>query len=92
MPVKKEDLPSTLKRSPAKVQRTFAKTHDSAADSYGEGERAHELGVLGVVGPRQVLYPLPRVQLLLAAFAQDREAFYRRVQLGVLAEGLLRRP
>ncbi len=39
--VDKDELPSTLKRSPAKAQRTFAKAHDSAADSYGEGERAH---------------------------------------------------
>jgi cation transport regulator ChaB len=37
----KEELPSTLKRSPKKAQRTWAKTHDSAADQYGEGERAH---------------------------------------------------
>ena len=39
--VKKSELPSTLKKSPAKAQRTFAKTHDSAAEQYGEGERAH---------------------------------------------------
>ncbi len=37
----KEELPSTLKRSPAKAQRTWAKTHDSAVDTYGEGEAAH---------------------------------------------------
>jgi len=36
-----DDLPSTLKRSPKKAQRTWAKTHDSAVESYGEGERAH---------------------------------------------------
>jgi hypothetical protein len=36
-----ERLPSTLKRSPAKAQRTWAKTHDSAVETYGEGERAH---------------------------------------------------
>ncbi len=40
--VDKDELPSTLKRSPAKAQRTFAKAHDSAADSYGEGRRAHQ--------------------------------------------------
>ena len=41
MPAKKEDLPSTLKRSPGKVQRTFAKTLDSAEDTYdGDDERA----------------------------------------------------
>lgn len=38
---KKSELPSTLKRSPEKAQRTFAKAHDSAVESYGEGERAH---------------------------------------------------
>ena len=37
----KEKLPGTLKRSPAKAQRTWAKTHDSAVEQYGEGERAH---------------------------------------------------
>ena len=35
------ELPSTLERSDAKAQRTFAKAHDSAVDSYGEGERAN---------------------------------------------------
>ena len=37
----RSELPDTLKGSPAKAQRTFAKTHDSAAEQYGEGERAH---------------------------------------------------
>ena len=36
-----EELPSTLKRSPKKAQRTWIKAHDSAVESYGEGERAH---------------------------------------------------
>lgn len=40
MPGRKE-LPDTLKRSPAKAQRTWIKTHDSAVEEYGEGERAH---------------------------------------------------
>ncbi len=40
MPATKE-MPSTLKRSPKKAQETWAKTHDSAVESYGEGERAH---------------------------------------------------
>jgi cation transport regulator ChaB len=40
---KKSELPSTLKKSDAKAQRTFAKAHDSAADEYGEGERAHRV-------------------------------------------------
>ena len=34
-------MPSTLKRSPKKAQDTYAKTHDSAVEQYGEGERAH---------------------------------------------------
>src|SRR5918997_6014518 len=38
---KQSELPRTLKRSPEKAQRQFAKTHDSAAEQYGEGERAH---------------------------------------------------
>ena len=38
---KKEELPDTLKRSPEKAQRTYAKAHDSAVETYGEGERAH---------------------------------------------------
>jgi cation transport regulator ChaB len=40
---KKSELPDTLKRSPAKAQRTFAKAHDSAAEQYGDGERAHRV-------------------------------------------------
>jgi hypothetical protein len=37
----KDELPSTLRRSPRKAQETWAKTHDSAVGTYGEGERAH---------------------------------------------------
>ncbi|HVL28019.1 MAG TPA: ChaB family protein [Acidimicrobiales bacterium] len=37
----KDELPSTLLRSSAKAQRTWSKAHDSAVESYGEGERAH---------------------------------------------------
>ena len=37
---KKDELPSTLQRSPEKAQRTFAKTYDSAVETYGDGERA----------------------------------------------------
>ena len=40
MPTDKE-MPSTLKRSSRKAQRTWAKAHDSAVEEYGEGERAH---------------------------------------------------
>ena len=35
---KKGELPSTLKKSEPKAQRTFAKTHDSAAEEYGEAQ------------------------------------------------------
>jgi hypothetical protein len=37
-----EVMPSTLRRSPKKAQRTWAKAHDSAVESYGEGRRAHQ--------------------------------------------------
>lgn len=40
MPARKE-LPSTLQRSPEEAQATWGKTHDSAVETYGEGERAH---------------------------------------------------
>ncbi|MFI6450457.1 ChaB family protein [Streptosporangium amethystogenes] len=40
MPARQE-LPDTLKRSPKKAQETWIKTHDSAVEQYGEGERAH---------------------------------------------------
>ena len=40
---KKSELPSTLQKSPAKAQRTFAKAHDAAVKQYGEGERAHRV-------------------------------------------------
>jgi len=40
---KENELPGTLKRSPKKAQKTFAKAHDSAADQYGDGERAHRV-------------------------------------------------
>jgi hypothetical protein len=40
MPARKE-MPDTLKRSPKKARETWAKTHDSAVETYGEGERAH---------------------------------------------------
>ena len=45
MPTRKEDLPSTTRRSPAKAQRTYAKTHDDAVKQYGEGERAHRTAI-----------------------------------------------
>lgn len=40
---KQDELPSTLRRSDAKAQRTFAETHDAAAQTYGEGEPAHRV-------------------------------------------------
>jgi cation transport regulator ChaB len=40
---KQDEIPSTLQRSDAKAQRTFAKAHDSAADSYGDERRANQV-------------------------------------------------
>ena len=40
MPAEK-DMPSTIRRSSKKAQRTWGETHDSAVGTYGEGERAH---------------------------------------------------
>ncbi|QXJ19487.1 ChaB family protein [Actinomadura graeca] len=37
----REDMPSTLRRSPEDAQDTWVKAHDSAVEQYGEGERAH---------------------------------------------------
>ena len=39
----KSELPGTIPRSPKKAQETFAKAHDSAAEEYGDGERAHRV-------------------------------------------------
>src|SRR3954471_18873156 len=41
MPLNKEDLPSTLQRSPDKVQRTYSEALDSAEETYDSEERAH---------------------------------------------------
>ena len=41
MPVTKEELPSTIKRSPKKVQRTYQKALDNAHEQYRSEERAH---------------------------------------------------
>lgn len=38
---KGEELPSTLQRSPKEAQETYARAHDSAVETYGEGQRAH---------------------------------------------------
>jgi hypothetical protein len=40
MPARK-DMPSTVARSSKKARDTWGKTHDSAVEQYGEGERAH---------------------------------------------------
>ncbi len=40
MPTDDKDLPGTLKRSPAKVKRTYKKTLDSAEEQYDSEERA----------------------------------------------------
>jgi cation transport regulator ChaB len=42
MPGEKE-MPSTIRRSSRKAQRTWVETHDSAVKEYGEGERAHRV-------------------------------------------------
>ena len=39
--VAKKDMPSTLRRSPKKARETYSAAHDSAVETYGEGERAH---------------------------------------------------
>ncbi|MDQ3994098.1 MAG: ChaB family protein [Actinomycetota bacterium] len=44
----RDELPDTLKRSPRKAQRTWIKTHDSAVEQYGEGERAHRTAFAAV--------------------------------------------
>jgi cation transport regulator ChaB len=41
MPARKEDLPSTLERSPKKVRHTYEKALDSAHEEYDSEERAH---------------------------------------------------
>jgi len=41
MPTRKQDLPSTVARSGKKARETWGKTHDSAVEQYGDGERAH---------------------------------------------------
>jgi cation transport regulator ChaB len=40
---KPEEIPSTLRRSDEKAQRTFAKAHDSAEESYGDERRANQV-------------------------------------------------
>ncbi len=45
---KQDELPSTLRRSDEKAQRTFAKAHDSAAQEYGDERRAHQVAFAAV--------------------------------------------
>lgn len=45
MPGQQTKLPSTLRRSPAKAQRTYAKTLESAEREYGPGERASRTAI-----------------------------------------------
>ncbi|MEE2034481.1 ChaB family protein [Rhodococcus chondri] len=40
----RSELPSTLRRSEEKAQRTFAEAHDSALEQYGDEERAYRVG------------------------------------------------
>ena len=40
---RKNELPSTLRRSPDKAQRTFAKAHDSALGEHGDERRANQV-------------------------------------------------
>jgi cation transport regulator ChaB len=48
MPTTKEDLPSTIARSPEKVQRTYSEALDSAHEQYeGDEERAHRTAYAG---------------------------------------------
>ena len=37
----REEMPSTIRRSDKKAQQTWSKAHDSAVETYGEGERSH---------------------------------------------------
>lgn len=37
----RDEIPSTIRRSSEKAQRTWSKAHDAAVETYGEGERAH---------------------------------------------------
>ncbi len=40
---KKSELPSTLRKSGKKAQRTFAKAHDAAEEEYSDSARAHRV-------------------------------------------------
>jgi ChaB/Rho termination factor, N-terminal domain len=38
----REEMPSTIRRSSSKAQRTWSKAHDNAVKEYGEGRRSHQ--------------------------------------------------
>ena len=40
---RQDEIPSTLQRSDEKAQRTFAKAHDSALESYDDEQRANQV-------------------------------------------------
>jgi cation transport regulator ChaB len=44
----KDEIPSTLQRSPEHAQEIFEKAFDSANESYGPGERAHRTAFAAV--------------------------------------------
>lgn len=44
----KDEIPSTLQRSPEHAQDIFAETLDSANETYGPGERAHRTAYAAV--------------------------------------------
>ena len=46
--ITERDLPGTIARSPKKVQRTYAKTLDSAHEQYDSEERAHRTAYASV--------------------------------------------
>src|SRR5690554_8221310 len=45
MPVKKEDLPATIKRSSKEARETYSKAIDSAHEQYDSEERAHRTAI-----------------------------------------------
>jgi cation transport regulator ChaB len=45
---KKSELPTTLQKSPAKAQQTFAAAHDAAAEQYGDEGRAYRVAFSAV--------------------------------------------
>jgi len=51
----KDELPSTVQRSPEKAQRTWSKAHDHAVETYGEGERAHRVAFAALKHTHQKL-------------------------------------